>query len=83
MYQQKVDPSSTMNNQGNMVAQKENDNFLKNKLEVMEQCDLNDKKFKIAVRNSTRHKKTQKGSSMSSEIKLINRRSTLTKRSKV
>lgn len=49
MYQQKVDPSSTMNNQGNMVAQKENDNFLKNKLEVMEQCDLNDKKFKIAV----------------------------------
>lgn len=49
MHQQRNKPPSTMNNQSNMVTQKENDNFSETKLKVMEDCDLNDKKFRITV----------------------------------
>ena len=51
----------------------------------MEDCDLNEKKFKIALlkKNSTRHKKTQKGSSMSSGIKSMHKRGTSLKRLKL
>lgn len=42
-------PSTTMSNQDNMVAQKENENFPEIKLKDMEDCDLNNRKFKIAL----------------------------------
>ena len=38
-----------MKNYGNMVSQKENDKSPATKLEVMEDCDLTDREFKIAV----------------------------------
>ena len=48
-----------MNNQGNKGIQKENEMSPENK--CMEDCDLNDKEFKIAVlKKLTRYKKTQK-----------------------
>ena len=44
-------PSNTMNNQGNIGAQKENEKSPEAKLQVMEDCDLNDREFNIAVSN--------------------------------
>ena len=41
-------PSTTMNNQGNTITQKEDKNSQETKVKVMEDCDLNDREFKIA-----------------------------------
>lgn len=50
----------------------------------MEDFDLTDREFKIAVmKNSTSYKKTQRGNSMNSGIKLVNRRNTLPNRLKL
>ena len=69
---------STMKNQSTTVSQKEDDNSSETKLKVMKGCDVTDIEFKIVViKNSISCKKTQKGSSMSSGIKLTNKRNTL------
>ena len=45
-----VHTSNTMKNKGNIVSQKENDNFPATKHKCTEYCDPNDNKsFKIAV----------------------------------
>lgn len=72
---------STYRNQENMVSQRENDNPIASKFKGMEYCDLNNKEFKIALREKiNKLKKTQKDNSMKSEIKLINRRDSSPKR---
>lgn len=38
-----------MNNHGNKLAQKENENSAETKLKNMEKCDLNDRELKIVV----------------------------------
>lgn len=48
MHRQRNNPLTTINNQDNMVTQKENKSPEIN-LRVMEDCDLHDKEFKIAV----------------------------------
>ena len=66
---------STVKNHNNTVSQKEDDNPSETKLEVMEGCDVADREFKIVViKNSMSCKTTQKGSSVSSGIKLMSRR---------
>lgn len=68
-----------MNKQGNTVSQKENDNFPETKLRAMENCDINDRAFKIAIiKKLNRIHEIQKGGLMSSGIKL-RKRSTLPK----
>lgn len=47
---QKDNTPNAMNEQGNMVSQKENDNSPKTKFKVMEYCDLNTKQFKITIK---------------------------------
>lgn len=50
----------------------------------MENCDLNDRQIKVAVmKKSTRYKRTQKGSSISSGQKLMNKRINLPKKLKL
>lgn len=53
-------------------SKKENENSLETKLKVTEDCNLNDRKFKIVVMKTLNNKKTQKG-----------RRNTLSKRLKL
>ena len=61
-----------MRNGCNNSDQKENDNSPETNTEDTEIYNLNDRKFKIAViRNSMTDKKTGKGNSRSSAIKLI------------
>lgn len=51
---------STYRNQENMVSQRENDNPIASKFKGMEYCDLNNKEFKIALREKiNKLKKTQ------------------------
>ena len=84
MHQQKNNPASTTESHSNTASQKENNASPETKHKVMGDCDLTDKEFKIvAMINSTKYKKTQKGSSVSSGIKSINRRNTLPKRLKL
>lgn len=47
---------NTMNNQGNMWAQKENEKS-PIKLKVMDDCDLNDREFKTAVMRKLNERK--------------------------
>ena len=49
MQQQGYFSSNTMKNHGNVMSQKENDNFLATKTKNVEYCDITDKGFKIAV----------------------------------
>lgn len=59
------------------LSQKENDNPLDTKFNVTEYRDWTDREFKqLPWRNSTSYEKIQKGSLMSSEIKLMNKRNT-------
>ena len=61
-----------MRNCSNNSDQKENDNSPETNTVDTEIYNLNDRKFKIAViRNPMNDKKTGKGNSMSSAIKLI------------
>ena len=41
--------SNTMKNHGNVMSQKENDNFLATETKNVDYCDITDKEFKIAV----------------------------------
>ena len=66
-----------------MASQKEDGNSPAAELNGMEYCDLTDKEFKIVLRISASHRKTQKGNLVKSEIKLMNGSSTLTKRMKL
>lgn len=72
-----VNPSSTMNNHSKMASQKENDNSPETKLKVMEDSDLNDREFKIAVMKQFNEiQKTNLRRAMSLPgIKLRNKRS--------
>ena len=64
-----------------MLSQKENYNPLETKLKVTEYRDWTDRGFKqLPWRNSTSYEKIQKGSLMSSEIKLMNKRNTSKKK---
>ena len=49
MCQQRNNLSNMTKNYSNMVSKKENDNSPEIKLEVMEDCDLMDREFKITV----------------------------------
>ena len=49
MQQQGYFSSNTMKNHGNVMSQKENDNFLATKTKNVEYCDITYKGFKIAV----------------------------------
>lgn len=49
MRQHRHFSSDTMKNHGNMVKQKENDNFPATKPKDMEYCNITDKEFTIAV----------------------------------
>ena len=51
MCWQRDNPSDTMNNQGNMVTQKEHDNSPETQLKVMEDCGLNVRECKTSVMN--------------------------------
>ena len=73
-HQQRDNSSSTMKNHSNTVPQNETYNSPKTNLKLMEYCDL---KFKITARKKlNKIQETQKGSAMSSGIKLMNRRNT-------
>ena len=48
---QRNNPSNTMNNHGNKVAQKEQEQSPGNKLKHIDICDLSDRECKIAVLN--------------------------------
>ena len=82
MHQKRNNSLSTLKNHSNTVPQKENNNSPKTKL--TDYCNPTDREFKIAVmKKFTSYKKTQKGSSVSSEIKLMNKRDNITKRLKL
>lgn len=71
-----------------MVSQKENDNSPATKFKVMEDGNLTDREFKTSVMKKfnklqkKKKKKAQKGNSMNSGVKLMNKRNTLSKRLK-
>lgn len=54
--------SNTLNNKGNKVTEKENEQFPGNKLKNIKICDLNDWDFKITVQKKLN--KTQENSAM-------------------
>lgn len=79
MPRQRNNPSSTVNNQGNEIAQKENEKSSENNLKHMEDYDLNVRiQDCSSEKNSRRYKKTKKGrSSMTSGIKSTNKKGVL------
>lgn len=79
MHQQRNKPSSTMNNHSNIVSQKESNSCPMTKLKVMENCDLNDREFKIVTKKLNEIQENLKRQF----IKLINKRSILPKRLKL
>lgn len=83
MHQQRNNPLSSMDHQGN--ANKERKwQFSRKKLKITAGCDTNEREIKIAVmKKLNKTKENSKGSSMSSEIKWMNRRSTLPNRRKL
>lgn len=68
MHLQKKNLSSTMSNHGNTISQKWNDSSPETKLKVMEDYDLNDREFKIAVVKKLKKIQENSGSSLSSGI---------------
>ena len=54
MCLQRNNSSSTVKNYSNVEGQKENENSPETKLEVMEDCDLTDREFKIVVMKKLR-----------------------------
>lgn len=73
MHWQRDNPSRTVNNHGNMVSQKENNNFPGTKLKVTKDCYLNDRKFKIAVmKKLSEIQEKSERQFMSSRVKLMN-----------
>lgn len=83
MRWQRNNPSSTMNNQSNKVAQKEIE-ASQNQTQRHGRLWLKWQRIQIAVMKiSMRYKKTQKDSSVNLGIKLLNKRSTFTKNLKL
>lgn len=79
MSLQRNKPSSSMNNQGNRVTLRQR-HFSRNQVKVTEDCDLRDRDFKIAaMKNLSEIQENSRGSSVSSGVKLMNRRSTLSR----
>ena len=77
----KKDSSSIMKNYGNIVLQKENNN--KNQTSSHEIL-WSERQFKIAVMKKVNElEEIQKGSSMNSEIKLMNKKNSLPKKLKL
>ena len=73
-----------MKNYNNTAELKENDNSLETRSEVIEDYNLTDREFKISIIKKLNDcEKTHKDSSMSSEIKLMNRSNTSPKRLKL
>nr|KAF6501007.1 hypothetical protein HJG59_008004 [Molossus molossus] len=84
MCWQRNNPSNTMNNQAKLGAQKENGKSPEIKFKVMENSDLPDREFKIAIMKILNNiQENSERKFVSSEIKSINKRNTLPKRPKL